>query len=50
MITQCFTNGKVNPQYGLVQIKYDIRRIKPYKSDTKVDDFSSKYIYNDVNI
>ena len=38
VITQCFTNGTVNLQGGVVQIKYNIRPIKPYKSDTKVDD------------
>ena len=40
LITQCFTNGTINLQCGVVQIKYNIRCIKPYKSDTKVDNFS----------
>ena len=40
----------VNLQYGLTKIKYNIRRIKQYKSDTKVDDFSSKNLSDDVNI
>ena len=31
VITQCFTNGTLNIQFGAMQIKYDIRRIKPYK-------------------
>ena len=39
VITQCFNNGTVNLQYGVVQIKYNIRGIKPYKSDTKVVNF-----------
>ena len=34
VITQCFTNGTVNLQYGATQIKYNIRRIKPCKYDT----------------
>ena len=50
VITQCFTNGAVHLQHGAVQIKYNIRRIKPYKSDTKVEDYSSKNMYDDVNI
>ena len=29
-------------QYGVKQIQYNIRRIKPYKSDTKVEYFISK--------
>ena len=42
VITQCFTNGTVNLQCVSVQTKYNIRRIKPYKFGTKVDNFSSK--------
>ena len=30
---QCFTNGTVTLQYSTTQIKYNIRRIKPYISD-----------------
>ena len=37
-----FTNGTVNLQCGTKQIKYNNRRIKPYKSDTKIDNISSK--------
>ena len=50
MITQCFTNGTVNLQYGVIQIKYNIRRIKPNKSDTKVEDFYPKSMDDIVNI
>ena len=50
MIPQCFTNGMVNLQCGAVQTKYIIRRIKPYKSDTKVEDYISKNMSDNVNI
>ena len=36
VITQCFTNVTVNLQCGLTKIRYNIRQIKPYKSDTHV--------------
>ena len=39
MITQCSTYTKVNLQRGLTKIRCNIRQIKPYKSDTKVDDY-----------
>ena len=50
MITQCFTNGVVNLKCGVTDIRYNIRRIKPYKSDTKVEDISSKNMSDDVSI
>ena len=50
VITQCFTNGRVNLRCGAVQMKYNIHRIKPYEYDTKVDDFSSKNMSDDVKI
>ena len=50
VITQCFTNGTVNLQCGTIKIKYNIRRIKPYKSDIKVEYYNSKNMYDDVNI
>ena len=40
VITQCFTNGTVMLQYVATKIRYNIRRIKPYKSYTKVEDFN----------
>ena len=42
LITQCFTNGTVNLQCGAIQIKYDMCHINTNKSDTKVEDSSSK--------
>ena len=50
VITQYFTNSMVNFQCGGLKIKYNIRRIKPYKSDTKAEDSSSKNMYENVNI
>ena len=50
VITQCFTNGTVNLQCGAIQIKYNIHRIKPYKSDTKVEDLNSINMDDSVNI
>ena len=42
MITQCFTNGTVNLQYGPKQIRHNISFIKPYKLDTKDEDYNLK--------
>ena len=42
VITQWFTNGMVNLQYGATQVTYNILRIKLYKYDTKVEYSSSK--------
>ena len=39
VITHCFTNGTVSLQYGATSITYNIRRIKTYKQDTKVEEF-----------
>ena len=50
LITQCLTNITVHLQYAATQIKYNIRRIKPYKLDTKVEDFNSINISDEVNI
>ena len=50
VITQFFTNGMVNLQDGATQIKYNIRWIKPYKSDTKVEDYNSINMSDDVSI
>ena len=49
-IKQCFTNVRINLQCGVVQIKYNIRQIQPYISDTKFDNLSSENISDDVNI
>ena len=50
MITRCFTNGNVNLKYGLTKIRYNIRWIKPYKLDTKVEDSNSINMSDDVSI
>ena len=36
--TQCFTNVTVSLQFSAIQINYNIRCIKLYKLDTKVED------------
>ena len=38
VIKKCITSGTVMSQYGPTKIRHDIRRIKPYKSDYKVED------------
>ena len=48
MITRCFTNGTVNEQYCLIQIRYNIRQIIPYKSDTNVEDINPKNMCDNV--
>ena len=50
LITQCFTNGMLMLQYGATDIRYNIRRIKPYNPDTKVEVFDSINMYDSVNI
>ena len=50
MTTQCFTNGKVKLHYGTTKIRYNMRQIKPYKSDTKVEDTNSKNMSDDFSI
>ena len=50
VITLCFTNGTVNIKYGPIQIRNNIRRIKPYKFDTKVEDINPQNMCDDVNI
>ena len=47
---QCFTNGTVKLQYSATQITYNIRRIKPYRLDTKVDDSNSINMSDGLNI
>ena len=41
VIITFLTNGTVNLQCGTIKIKYNKLRIKPYKSDTKVEDYNS---------
>ena len=50
LITHYFTNGMVNLQCGRKKIRYNVHRIKPYKSDTKVEGFNSKNVSDDVSI
>ena len=50
IITKCLTNGTVNLQCGPKIIRYNIRRIKPYKSNTKVEYSNSKNMSDDVSI
>ena len=50
MITHFFTNGMVNLQCDLTKIRYNIRQIKPYKSDTKVEYFNPKNMSDNVSI
>ena len=50
VINKCFINGTVNLKYGPKIIRYNILRIKPYKSDTKVEDSNSINISDDVSI
>ena len=50
LITWCFTKVMVNLQYGLIQIRHNIRRIKPYKSDTNIEDINPKNMCDDINI
>ena len=44
VITQCFTNGTVNLQYGATQIKHNIRRMKPYNRIIKLEILVLKYV------
>ena len=49
-ITPCFTNGTVNLQYDPTKIRHNIHWIKPYKSDTNVEDINLKHLCDDVTI
>ena len=37
-IEKCWSNGMVTLQYGATNIRYNIRRINPYTSDTNFED------------
>ena len=50
VITRRFTNGTVNLQCGPTKNRYHIRQMKPYKYDTQVEDYNSKYMSDDVRI
>ena len=49
-ITQCFTNDTISLKIGATQTRYNICRINPYTSDTKVEYFGSKNMLDNVNI
>ena len=42
VITECFTNGMVMLQCSAIKITHNIRHIKPYKTNTKVEYFNPK--------
>ena len=45
VITQCYTNGTVTLQCGPTKIRHNIHWIKPYTSDTKVEEINiGKYV------
>ena len=48
-ITRCWTNVMFSLKFGATEIGYNIRCIIPYKYDTKVKDFSSKNMSDNVN-
>ena len=50
LIMKYFTNVTVTLQCGGIQIMHNIHRIKPYKSDTKVQDITPENMYEDINI
>ena len=37
MINKCWNNGTVKLKCGTIKIRYNIRWIKPYKSDTNIE-------------
>ena len=47
---QCWINITVVLQYGAIKFKCNICCIKPYKSDTHVEDINLKNMYDNVNI
>ena len=49
MITQCWTNVTVILQCDTTKSRHNIRRIKPYKSDTNVEDINIENIYDNFN-
>ena len=45
VIKRFFTNVRVNLQYGPTKFRYNIRHIKPYKSDINVVDIKPENMY-----
>ena len=37
VITKCCTNGTVSLQRGAIKLRHKLHRIKPYKSDTNIE-------------
>ena len=50
VITHCWTNGTVTLQCGLIKIRHNIRRIKPYTSYTNVEDINHENMCDNVRI
>ena len=47
-INQCCTNITVTLKCGEIQIRYNVHRIKPYKSDTNFEVIIYENLYDDV--
>ena len=45
VITQFWTNIMFTVKYSATKIRYNIRRIKPYKYDANFEDISTKNMY-----
>ena len=50
VIYQCFNNGTITLKHGAIQIRHNIRLIKPYKYDTNVEYITPENMYDDINI
>ena len=49
-INLCWTNGTVTLQCGPIKIRRNIRRMKPYKSGTKVVYMNTENMCDNFNI
>ena len=49
VITRYFTNVTVKLQCGVIQNRYNIHQIKPYKSDTNVEYIKTENMSDNVN-
>ena len=49
-IKTCWTNGTVTLKCGPIQIRYNIRRINPYKPDINVEHINHKNVCDNVKI
>ena len=50
LLMRCWTNGTVSIQYGPIKSRHNIYQIKPYKSDTTVEDINPNNMCEDINI